>query len=44
MRRARRDETTAPREKKTESAVTRYCLPRGMCSKISVPSVGIDPW
>jgi hypothetical protein len=34
---------TEPSEKKTESAVTKYRLPLGMCSKRSVPSVGMDP-
>ena len=34
---------TAPKEKKTESAVTRYFLSFGNCSRISMPSVGIDP-
>ena len=35
---------TAPKEKNTDNAVTRYCLPLGMCSKRSVPSVGIEPY
>ena len=35
---------TAPKEKKMESAVTRYFLLFGSCSRISVPSVGIDPY
>ncbi len=35
---------TAPNEKKTERAVTRYCFPLGICSKRSVPSVGIETW
>ena len=37
-------ERTDPREKKTESAVTKYSFPFGMCSRRSVPSVGIEPW
>ena len=36
--------STAPKEKNTDSAVTRYCFPLGMCSKSSVPSVGIEPF
>ena len=44
MRRAATAASTAPREKKTESAVTRYLLLFGNCSRISVPSVGIDPY
>lgn len=35
---------TAPKEKKTDSAVTRYCLPFGICSRRSVPSVGMEPY
>ena len=35
---------TDPKEKKMESAVTRCFLLFGSCSKISVPSVGIDPY
>ena len=35
---------TDPKEKKTESAVTMYCFPFGMCSRRSVPSVGIEPY
>jgi len=34
---------TDPKEKKTERAVTRYCLPLGICSRRRVPSVGIEP-
>lgn len=41
---ATRDANTAPREKNTESAVTRYSLPRGICSKRRVPSVGNEPF
>jgi hypothetical protein len=37
-------ESTAPREKKAERAVTRYCLLLGMFSSRRVPSVGIDPY
>jgi hypothetical protein len=37
-------ESTAPNEKNTDRAVTRYCLDLGMCSRRRVPSVGIDPW
>jgi hypothetical protein len=40
---ATRAASTAPKEKNTERAVTRYSLPRGICSRRSVPSVGIDP-
>src|SRR6267154_4175067 len=36
--------STAPKEKKTERAVTRYSLPRGMCSRRRVPSVGSEPF
>lgn len=36
-------ERTAPNEKNTERAVTRYCLDLGMCSRRRVPSVGIEP-
>lgn len=36
-------ETTEPKEKKTERAVTKYCLFFGICSRRRVPSVGIDP-
>ncbi len=35
---------TAPMEKKTERAVTRYRFSFGTCSSKSVPSVGIDPY
>ena len=35
---------TAPNEKNTDSAVTRYCFPFGMCSRRRVPSVGIEPY
>jgi hypothetical protein len=38
------EESTAPNEKKTESAVTRYCLRFGICSMTRVPSVGMDPF
>ena len=41
---ATKAETTAPREKNTDNAVTRYSLPRGMCSNRSVPSVGMEPY
>ena len=34
---------TEPNEKNTERAVTRYCLPFGICSSNNVPSVGIEP-
>ena len=44
MARAATAATTAPSEKKTESAVTRYLLLFGNCSRISVPSVGIEPY
>lgn len=43
-RRATTADRTAPNEKKTERAVTRYCFPFGMCSRRSVPSVGIEPF
>ena len=43
-RRATTADTTEPTEKKTESAVTRYCFSLGNCSRRRVPSVGIDPW
>lgn len=43
MRRATKAETTEPKEKKTERAVTRYCFALGMCSRRSVPSVGMEP-
>ena len=36
-------DSTAPTEKNTDKAVTRDCLPSGMCSSSSVPSVGIEP-
>ncbi|EDR14025.1 uncharacterized protein LACBIDRAFT_305379 [Laccaria bicolor S238N-H82] len=36
-------DTTEPTEKKSESAVTRYCFSLGNCSRRRVPSVGIDP-
>jgi len=36
--------STAPKEKNTERAVTRYSLPRGICSRRSVPSVGSEPF
>lgn len=36
--------STAPKEKKTERAVTRYSFPRGICSRRSVPSVGSEPF
>lgn len=42
-RRATTADTTEPTEKKTESAVTRYCFSLGNCSRRRVPSVGIDP-
>jgi hypothetical protein len=42
-RRAATADTTEPTEKKTESAVTRYCFSLGNCSRRRVPSVGIDP-
>ena len=35
---------TEPKEKKTDRAVTRYCLPLGICSSKSVPSVGMEPY
>ncbi len=41
---ATRAARTAPKEKNTESAVTRYSFPRGICSKRRVPSVGMDPF
>ena len=41
--RATTAESTLPNEKKTESAVTRYCFSFGMCSSKRVPSVGIEP-
>jgi len=44
MMRAATAANTAPKEKKMESAVTRYFLLFGNCSRISVPSVGIDPY
>jgi hypothetical protein len=34
---------TAPKEKNMDNAVTRYCFSFGMCSRRSVPSVGMDP-
>jgi hypothetical protein len=37
------DDNTAPREKKTESKVRRYCFECGRFSRNSVPSVGIEP-
>lgn len=37
-------EKTEPKEKKTDKAVTRYCLCFGTCSRRSVPSVGIEPF
>lgn len=37
-------ENTDPNEKKIVSAVTRYFLLFGSCSRINVPSVGIDPY
>ncbi len=37
-------DSTDPREKNTERAVTRYCLPLGICSSSRVPSVGMDPY
>jgi hypothetical protein len=40
---ATRAESTAPKEKNTERAVTRYSFPRGICSRRSVPSVGSEP-
>jgi hypothetical protein len=43
-KRATTADRTAPKEKNTESAVTRYCLDLGMCSSSSVPSVGIEPY
>lgn len=36
-------ENTAPKEKKTDRAVRRYCLCRGMFSINRVPSVGMLP-
>ena len=41
---ATREASTAPKEKKTERAVTRYSFPRGICSRRSVPSVGSEPF
>ncbi|KXN80840.1 hypothetical protein AN958_07203 [Leucoagaricus sp. SymC.cos] len=41
--RATNAERTEPNEKKTDSAVTRYCFSLGMCSRRSVPSVGMEP-
>jgi hypothetical protein len=41
---ATRAASTAPKEKKTERAVTRYSFPRGICSRRSVPSVGSEPF
>lgn len=41
---ATRAESTAPKEKKTERAVTRYSFPWGICSRRSVPSVGREPF
>ena len=41
---ATRAASTAPNEKKTERAVTRYSFPRGICSRRSVPSVGSEPF
>ena len=35
---------TAPKEKKMDKAVTRYCFSFGMCSRRRVPSVGMDPY
>lgn len=37
------DERTAPREKKMERRVRRYCLECGRFSRKSVPSVGMEP-
>lgn len=42
-RRATAADRTAPKEKKMERAVTRYCFSLGMCSRRRVPSVGIEP-
>jgi hypothetical protein len=39
-----RDVRTVPKEKDTESAVTRYSLPRSICSKRRVLSVGNEPF
>ena len=44
MARAATAASTDPREKKRESAVTRYLLLFGNCSRIIVPSVGIEPY
>ena len=41
---ATRAASTAPKEKKTERAVTRYSFPRGIFSRRSVPSVGSEPF
>lgn len=43
MIKARMADPIAPKEKKTDSAVTRYSLPEGRFSSSSVPSVGIEP-
>lgn len=36
-------EKTAPNEKNTDKAVTRYLFSFGNCSRSRVPSVGIEP-
>jgi hypothetical protein len=41
---ATRAASTAPKEKHTKRAVTRYSFPRGICSRRSVPSVGSEPF